>query len=70
MLKLQWFTLIKMATNFIKTYDPATGATTFNTNPDGTGTTVQPADVIASMNNGGQFHNRSYEVEQRRFLYR
>ena len=36
-----------------KIVDPATGATTFNTNPDGTGTTVQPADVIASMNNGG-----------------
>ena len=36
-----------------KIVDPATGTTTFNTNPDGTGTTVQPADVIASMNNGG-----------------
>ena len=36
-----------------KIVDPATGATTFNTKPDGTGTTVQPADVIASMNNGG-----------------
>ena len=36
-----------------KIVDPVTGATTFNTNPDGTGTTVQPADVIASMNNGG-----------------
>ena len=36
-----------------KIVDSATGATTFNTNPDGTGTTVQPADVIASMNNGG-----------------
>ena len=36
-----------------KIVDPATGAITFNTNPDGTGTTVQPADVIASMNNGG-----------------
>ena len=36
-----------------KIVDPATGATTFNTNPDGTGTVVQPADVIASMNNGG-----------------
>ena len=36
-----------------KIVDPATGSTTFNTNPDGTGTTVQPADVIASMNNGG-----------------
>ena len=36
-----------------KIVDPATGATTFNTKPDGTGTVVQPADVIASMNNGG-----------------
>ena len=36
-----------------KIVDSATGTTTFNTNPDGTGTTVQPADVIASMNNGG-----------------
>ena len=36
-----------------KIVDPATGTTTFNTNPDGTGTRVQPADVIASMNNGG-----------------
>ena len=33
--------------------DPASGNVTFNTQPDGTGTTVQPADVIASMNNGG-----------------
>ena len=29
------------------------GNVTFNTKEDGTGTTVQPADVIASMNNGG-----------------
>ena len=36
-----------------KIVDPATGNVTFNTKPDGTGTTVQPADVIASMNNGG-----------------
>ena len=36
-----------------KIVDPATGNITFNTKPDGTGTTVQPADVIASMNNGG-----------------
>ena len=33
--------------------DPTTGDVTFNTQPDGNGTTVQPADVIASMNNGG-----------------
>ena len=36
-----------------KIVDPATGNVTFNTKEDGTGTTVQPADVIASMNNGG-----------------
>ena len=36
-----------------KIVEPATGNVTFNTKPDGTGTTVQPADVIASMNNGG-----------------
>ena len=36
-----------------KIVDPATGNVTFNTKPDGTGTTVQPSDVIASMNNGG-----------------
>ena len=36
-----------------KIVDPATGNVTFNTKPDGTGTTVQPTDVIASMNNGG-----------------
>ena len=36
-----------------KIVDPATGNVTFNTNEDGSGTTVQPADVIASMNNGG-----------------
>ncbi|MDU2930357.1 MAG: ESPR-type extended signal peptide-containing protein, partial [Veillonella sp.] len=36
-----------------KIVDPATGNVTFNTQPDGNGTTVQPADVIASMNNGG-----------------
>ena len=36
-----------------KIVDPATGNVTFNTKPDGTGTTVQSADVIASMNNGG-----------------
>ena len=36
-----------------KIVDLATGNVTFNTKPDGTGTTVQPADVIASMNNGG-----------------
>ena len=29
------------------------GNVTFNTKEDGTGTTVQPGDVIASMNNGG-----------------
>ena len=29
------------------------GNVTFNTEEDGTGTTVQPGDVIASMNNGG-----------------
>ena len=36
-----------------KIVDPATGNVTFNTKEDGSGTTVQPADVIASMNNGG-----------------
>ena len=36
-----------------KIVDPATGNVTFNTKEDGRGTTVQPADVIASMNNGG-----------------
>ena len=35
-----------------KIVDP-TGNVTFNTKEDGTGTTVQPGDVIASMNNGG-----------------
>ena len=36
-----------------KIVDPATGNVTFNTKEDGTGTTVQPNEVIASMNNGG-----------------
>ena len=36
-----------------KIVDPATNTVTFNTKEDGSGTTVQPADVIASMNNGG-----------------
>ena len=36
-----------------KIVDPTTGNVTFNTKEDGSGTTVQPADVIASMNNGG-----------------
>ena len=36
-----------------KIVDPTTGNVTFNTKEDGTGTTVQPGDVIASMNNGG-----------------
>ena len=36
-----------------KIVDPATGNVTFNTKEDGSGTAVQPADVIASMNNGG-----------------
>ena len=36
-----------------KIVDPATGNVNFNTKEDGSGTTVQPADVIASMNNGG-----------------
>ena len=36
-----------------KIVDPATGNVTFNTKEDGTGTTVQPNKVIASMNNGG-----------------
>ena len=36
-----------------KIVDPATNNVTFNTKEDGSGTTVQPADVIASMNNGG-----------------
>ena len=36
-----------------KIVDPTTGNVTFNTQPDGNGTPVQPADVIASMNNGG-----------------
>ena len=31
----------------------STGNVTFNTKEDGSGITVQPADVIASMNNGG-----------------
>ena len=35
-----------------KIVDP-TGNVTFNTKEDGTGTTVQPNEVIASMNNGG-----------------
>ena len=36
-----------------KIVDPTTNTVTFNTKEDGTGTTVQPGDVIASMNNGG-----------------
>ena len=36
-----------------KIVDPATGNVTFNTKEDGSGTTVQPNEVIASMNNGG-----------------
>ena len=36
-----------------KIVDPTTGNVTFNTKEDGTGTTVQPNEVIASMNNGG-----------------
>ena len=36
-----------------KIVDPVTHNVTFNTKEDGSGTTVQPADVIASMNNGG-----------------
>ncbi|EUB27485.1 YadA-like family protein, partial [Veillonella sp. ICM51a] len=36
-----------------KIVDPATGNVTFNTKENGTGTTVQPNEVIASMNNGG-----------------
>ena len=36
-----------------KIVDPITHNVTFNTKEDGSGTTVQPADVIASMNNGG-----------------
>ena len=36
-----------------KIVDSATGNVTFNTKEDGTGTTVQPNEVIASMNNGG-----------------
>ena len=43
----------KAGDKLYKIVDPATGNVTFNTKPDGTGTTVQPADVIASMNNGG-----------------
>ena len=35
-----------------KIVDPATGNVTFNTKEDGSGTTVQPNEVIASMNNG------------------
>ena len=40
-----------------KIVDPATGNVTFNTKEDGSGTTVQPADVIASMNNGSDSTN-------------
>ena len=36
-----------------KIVDPTTNTVTFNTKEDGTGTTVQPNEVIASMNNGG-----------------
>ena len=36
-----------------KIVDPITNNVTFNTKEDGTGTTVQPNEVIASMNNGG-----------------
>ena len=36
-----------------KIVNPTTNTVTFNTKEDGTGTTVQPGDVIASMNNGG-----------------
>ena len=35
-----------------KIVDPITNNVTFNTKEDGTGTTVQPNEVIASMNNG------------------
>ena len=40
-----------------KIVDPTTHNVTFNTKEDGSGTTVQPADVIASMNNGGNSTN-------------
>ena len=40
-----------------KIVDPATGNVTFNTKEDGTGTTVQPNEVIASMNNGSDSTN-------------
>ena len=38
------------------------GNVTFNTKEDGTGTTVQPADVIASMNNGSDSTNNPMKL--------
>ena len=44
-----------------KIVDP-TGHVTFNTKEDGSGITVQPAEVIASMNNGSDSTNNPMKL--------
>ena len=46
-----------------KIVDPVTNTVTFNTKEDGTGTTVQPNEVIASMNNGGDSTNTPMKLQ-------
>ena len=45
-----------------KIVDPTTHNVTFNTKEDGSGITVQPADVIASMNNGSDSTNNPMKL--------